>query len=213
MKQPEQFIAPYKGFMVAAMNLLACLTKGLGSHVESLVTSSKIMQLLFKSLDDPEPKVRQCAFALLSYLTKACFGQVSPFIRKFYHHMSSVVIVIIISCLFLAEFLPILVENIDPEIPLVCNNAICAIGELALKLGTVTFISFPTYWLNHLKFFFKGIDMHDHIPLYLNQLISIMNRPDTLKFLLESTGKTIFSHLINYKYQSWFTLEWGSNFF
>lgn len=31
--------------------------------------------------------------------------------------------------------------------------------------------------------------MHDHIPLFLTQLISIMNRPNTLTAVLENTGK------------------------
>lgn len=31
--------------------------------------------------------------------------------------------------------------------------------------------------------------MHNYIPLFLNQLITIINRPNTPKTLLENTGK------------------------
>ena len=34
--------------------------------------------------------------------------------------------------------------------------------------------------------------MHDYIPLFLTQLISIINRPNTPKILLENTGKASY---------------------
>ena len=34
-----------------------------------------------------------------------------------------------------------------------------------------------------------GNEMHNYIPLFLNQLIAIINRPNTPKTLLENTGK------------------------
>ena len=43
-----------------------------------------------------------------------------------------------------------------------------------------------------------GNEMHNYIPLFLNQLIAIINRPNTPKTLLENTGKKeIFSLLGN----------------
>ncbi|XP_058802239.1 transportin-1 isoform X2 [Phymastichus coffea] len=65
------------------------------------------------------------------------------------------------------EFMPILSQNLNPEYISVCNNATWAIGEISIKLGPET----STY-----------------IPLILNQLIDIINRPNTPKTLLENTG-------------------------
>jgi transportin-1 len=60
--------------------------------------------------------VRQSSFALLGDLTKACFPHVHPFI---------------------ADFLPILGKNLNPEYISVCNNATWAIGEISIKLGNL----------------------------------------------------------------------------
>ena len=38
-------------------------------------------------------------------------------------------------CLFAADFLPILGQNLNPEFISVCNNATWAIGEISIKLG------------------------------------------------------------------------------
>lgn len=92
------------------------------------------------------PEVRQSSFALLGDLTKACFQHVSPFV---------------------SDFLPILGQNLNPELISVCNNATWAIGEIAIKLGA---------------------DMRPYVPMVLNQLIVIINYPSTPKTLMENTG-------------------------
>lgn len=65
------------------------------------------------------------------------------------------------------DFLPILGQNLNPEFISVCNNATWAMGEISIKLGPET---------------------RPYIPLVLNQLIDIINRPNTPKTLLENTG-------------------------
>jgi len=72
------------------------------------------MQLLFQSMQDFMPEVRQSSFALLGDLTKACFQHVVPNI---------------------ADFLNSLAQNLNPELISVCNNATWAIGEIAVKMG------------------------------------------------------------------------------
>ncbi|CAG2183099.1 unnamed protein product, partial [Oppiella nova] len=100
--------------MIVALDLLSGLAEGLNGHMESLVMSSNIMQLLYQCMQDPMPEVRQSSFALLGDLTKACFQHVNPCI---------------------GEFLPILGQNLKPEYISVCNNATWAIGEVAVKLN------------------------------------------------------------------------------
>ncbi|EEC15287.1 importin beta, nuclear transport factor, putative [Ixodes scapularis] len=149
---PDQFEAPDKDFVIVALDLLSGLAEGLNGHMESLVMSSNIMQLLYQCMQDLMPEVRQSSFALLGDLTKACFQHVNPCI---------------------SDFLPILGQNLNPEIISVCNNATWAIGEISVKLGE---------------------DMKPYIPMVLTQLVTIINRPNTPKTLLENTviGKLLY---------------------
>uniref|UniRef100_A0A2R5LBL4 Putative nuclear transport receptor karyopherin-beta2/transportin importin beta superfamily n=2 Tax=Ornithodoros turicata TaxID=34597 RepID=A0A2R5LBL4_9ACAR len=146
---PDQFEAPDKDFVIVALDLLSGLAEGLNGHMESLVMSSNIMQLLYQCMQDLMPEVRQSSFALLGDLTKACFQHVNPCV---------------------SDFLPILGQNLNPEIISVCNNATWAIGEISVKLGR---------------------DMKPYIPMVLSQLVTIINRPNTPKTLLENTAITI----------------------
>lgn len=113
-QNPEQFEAPDKDFMIVALDLLSGLAEGLNGHIEKLVGSSNIMELLHLCMKDPMPEVRQSSFALLGDLTKACFQHVRPKIP---------------------DFLPILGQNLNPDYISVCNNATWAIGEISIKLG------------------------------------------------------------------------------
>nr|CAH7748912.1 unnamed protein product [Callosobruchus chinensis] len=149
IQHPDQFEAPDKDFMIVALDLLSGLAEGLDGHIEKLVQNSNIMHLLHLCMQDSMPEVRQSSFALLGDLTKACFQHVQPHI---------------------ANFLPILGQNLNPEYISVCNNATWAIGEIAIKLGE---------------------DTRPYISLFLNHLIDIINRPNTPKTLLENTAITI----------------------
>jgi hypothetical protein len=60
--------------------------------------------------------------------------------------------------------------NLNPEIISVCNNAIWAIGEIAIQLGSET---------------------SQYVQVILEHLIEIINRPNTPKTLLENTAITI----------------------
>ncbi|XP_078740908.1 transportin-1-like [Lampetra fluviatilis] len=141
--------APDKDFMIVALDLLSGLAEGLGGHIEQLVARSSILVLMFQCMQDKMPEVRQSSFALLGDLTKACFQHVKPCI---------------------ADFMPILGTNLNPEFISVCNNAIWAIGEISIQMG---------------------LDMQPYVALVLGQLIDIINRPNTPKTLLENTAITI----------------------
>lgn len=64
----------------------------------------------------------------------------------------------------------VLSANLNPEYISVCNNAIWAIGEIAIQLGA---------------------DTAQYIGLILENLVKIINRPNTPKTLLENTAITI----------------------
>lgn len=114
VSNPSQYEQPDKEFMIVALDLLSGLAEGLDGQIEVLVANSNIMELLYQCMQDAMPEVRQSSFALLGDLTKACFQHVSPCIPQFF---------------------PILGQNLSPECISVCNNAIWAIGEIAIKLG------------------------------------------------------------------------------
>ncbi|CAH1772300.1 unnamed protein product, partial [Owenia fusiformis] len=149
MTTPDQYDPPDKDFMIVALDLLSGLAEGLEQHIEALVASSNILNLLYQCMQDPMAEVRQSSFALLGDLTKACFQHVKPFIP---------------------DFMPILGQNLNPEFISVCNNATWSIGEIAIQMGE---------------------DMGPHVTAVLNQLIEIINRPNTPKTLLENTAITI----------------------
>uniref|UniRef100_A0A671Q2K1 Transportin-1 n=1 Tax=Sinocyclocheilus anshuiensis TaxID=1608454 RepID=A0A671Q2K1_9TELE len=105
--------------------------------------------MILSYMQDTMPEVRQSSFALLGDLTKACFPHVKPCI---------------------AEFMPILGTNLNPEFISVCNNATWAIGEICMQMG---------------------VEMQPYVALVLPHLVEIINRPNTPKTLLENTAITI----------------------
>uniref|UniRef100_A0AAQ6ILE1 Transportin-1 n=1 Tax=Anabas testudineus TaxID=64144 RepID=A0AAQ6ILE1_ANATE len=143
--QPDQYEAPDKDFMIVALDLLSGLAEGLGGTIEQLVARSNILTLMYQCMQDKMPEVRQSSFALLGDLTKACFQHVK-------------------SCI--ADFMPILGTNLNPELISVCNNATWAIGEISIQMGP---------------------EMQPYIAMVLHQLVEIINRPNTPKTLLENT--------------------------
>lgn len=54
---PGQCESPDKDFMIVALDLLSGLAEGLDHSIESLVTSSNIMQLLYQCMQDSMPEV------------------------------------------------------------------------------------------------------------------------------------------------------------
>lgn len=56
---PGQYESPDKDFMIVALDLLSGLAEGLDMHIESLVISSNIMQLLYQCMQDSMPEVRE----------------------------------------------------------------------------------------------------------------------------------------------------------
>lgn len=54
---PNQYETPDKERMIVALDLLSGLAEGLDGHIESLVSNSNIMQLLFQCMQDLMPEV------------------------------------------------------------------------------------------------------------------------------------------------------------
>ena len=69
-----------------------------------------------------------------------------------------------------AQLMPLISTNLDPGYVSVCNNAAWAAGEIAVKLGE---------------------DMQVFIPALVNPLVTIINRANSPRTLLENTGITL----------------------
>ena len=89
------------------------MTEGMHGSIEQLITGSQLPQLLYQCMRDAQPDVRQSAYALVGDLAKNCIGTLRP---------------------GLAQYLPVLCEQLAPEFVSVCNNASWAIGEIAVKV-------------------------------------------------------------------------------
>jgi len=138
-----------KDFLIVALDLLSGLAEGLTSNIDVLVERENLLTLLERCAQDSMAEVRQSSFALLGDLTKSCFRHV----RK---HLN--------------VFLPLLTQNLNPNHVSVCNNAIWAIGEIAVQIGA---------------------EIQPFVLIILEPLISIINRQNTTKTLLENTAITI----------------------
>ena len=95
-------------------------------------------------------EVRQSAFALLGDLSKTCPATILPNV---------------------AQFMLVIAANLDPGYVSVCNNAVWAAGEMAVKLG--------------------GNEIQVYIPTLVNPLVEILNRANSPRTLLENTGITL----------------------
>ncbi|KAK0393918.1 hypothetical protein QR680_000469 [Steinernema hermaphroditum] len=138
-----------KDFLIVALDLLSGLAEGLGERIETFVANSHIVQLIYECSKDSTSEVRQSSFALLGDLAKACYPHLQPHIHS---------------------FVPILIQNLDPEQVSVCNNSIWALGELSLKMRT---------------------EMKQYVPRLISPLIFVMNRDKGPKTLLENTAITL----------------------
>ncbi|TMS32640.1 hypothetical protein L596_000457 [Steinernema carpocapsae] len=138
-----------KDFLIVALDLLSGLAEGLGERIETYVASSNIVPLILECSKDSTSEVRQSSFALLGDLAKACFQHLHMYIHY---------------------FVPILIQNLDPEQVSVCNNSIWALGELSLKMKQ---------------------EMKPYVVNLLPSLIFVMNRDRGPKTLLENTAITL----------------------
>ena len=112
---------PDRTFLIVAFDLLSGLSQGIGANVRELVATSQppLVPLLEACLANPEPAVRQSAYALLGDLSIFAFSELHPRI---------------------AAIMPVLLAEVSPqpspELLSACNNATWAAGEIALQCGT-----------------------------------------------------------------------------
>ncbi|KFD52198.1 hypothetical protein M514_06911 [Trichuris suis] len=135
-----------RDFLIIALDLLSSLIEGLGSALQDLAGKMDVVALLYLTVQDVSPEVRQSSFALLGDLAKACWPLVKP-------HSDF--------------FLLAISHNINPDLVSVCNNAVWALGEMTVHLGT---------------------DLKPYVKAFVGPLLQIVGRADVSKTLVENAA-------------------------
>ena len=153
-QNPDEYDPPDVEFMVVALDLLSGLVQGLGQLIDPLVASSDppLISLLAVCIHDPVTEVLQATNALIGDLAMACFERLRGYLAK--------------------PILPELIEQIgpDPNLVSVSNNAVWAVGEIAIRWGQ---------------------EMQPFIEPLLQRLFPLLVDPETQESLQENATITI----------------------
>lgn len=136
-------------FLVCALDLISGIVEGIQCQCEGLLMGSNILNILANCIQHSTLDVRQSAMGVIGDIAKYAPAILKP---------------------GLEQMIPILVHNIDPEIPTVCNNASWSVGEIAMQL--------------------RG-DMEPFVHDILTRLIGMINRPKLPRNLIENCAITI----------------------
>lgn len=136
-------------FVVCALDLISGMLEGLRESSPGLVTDSNILNLLLMSIKHEVLDVRQSAMGVIGDMAKYTPEMLIP---------------------GLGEILPVLIKNIDPDSPTVCNNACWSVGEIAIKIRS---------------------DIQPYVKSCLVPLISMINRPKLPRNLVENCAIAI----------------------
>ncbi|CAK4070930.1 unnamed protein product [Aphanomyces euteiches] len=113
-QNPHEIEATDPEFIVCALDLVSGIAEGLGVSMAGLIAPTNILNLVMECIRFPKPNVRQSALAVMGEFAKNCFDLVAPHV---------------------ADIVPHLLRNIEPDYPSVCNNASWAFGEISVKVG------------------------------------------------------------------------------
>ncbi|KAI9485129.1 armadillo-type protein [Zychaea mexicana] len=152
-QNPDEFDPPDVEFMVVSLDLLSGLVQGLGQLIEPLVANSDppLLSLLAVCIHDPVTEVLQATYALIGDLAMACFERLRS---------------------YLPPIVPELIEQIgpDPALVSVSNNAVWAVGEIAIRWGQ---------------------DMQPFVEPLLQRLFPLLVIPGVMESLQENATITI----------------------
>ncbi|KAG1466517.1 hypothetical protein G6F46_000923 [Rhizopus delemar] len=116
---PESMDPPNVKFLIAALDLLSGIVRGLGPSVRPLIskTNPPLIPLLTACIHDPVSEVLQSAFMLIGDIAVACFDLLEPFVPD------------------ILEGLIHAIEDTEctTSVVSVYNNAVWAIGEIVMR--------------------------------------------------------------------------------
>ncbi|KAF1781744.1 Armadillo-type fold [Phytophthora cactorum] len=148
-QSPNEFDEGDPELIVCALDLVSGMIEGLQNNSEALLNGSNILNVLMSCVRHEVMDVRQSAMGVVGDLAKHAPNLLRP---------------------SLGDLLPVLIENIDPDLPTVCNNASWSVGEIAIRIGA---------------------EMEPYVENCLGRLISMINRPKLPRNLVENCAITI----------------------
>ncbi|EFC39731.1 transportin 1 isoform 2-like protein [Naegleria gruberi] len=101
-------------FVICSLDLIGGILEGLGPNVNQILTTSKLLDVLFICIKDRFSDVRQSGLGVIGDLAKNGIEYLKN---------------------GLPQFLPIIIANINPKAQSVCNNACWSFGEITVKIG------------------------------------------------------------------------------
>lgn len=148
-QNPNEFEEGDPELIVCALDLISGMIEGLETNTEALLVGSNILNLVMGCIRHDMLDVRQSAMGVVGDLAKH-----APLILR----------------PGLGEIIPVLIENIDPDLPTVCNNASWSVGEIAIRVGA---------------------EMEPYVGNCLGRLIGMINRPKLPRNLVENCAITL----------------------
>ncbi|KAF4044786.1 HEAT-like repeat [Phytophthora infestans] len=148
-QSPNEFDEGDPELIVCALDLISGMIEGLQNNSEALLNGSNILNVLMSCVRHDVMDVRQSAMGVVGDLAKHAPNILRP---------------------SLGDLLPVLIENIDPDLATVCNNASWSVGEIAIRIGA---------------------EMEPYVENCLGRLISMINRPKLPRNLVENCAITI----------------------
>eukprot|EP00300_Choanocystis_sp_HF-7_P005521 c14125_g1_i1.p1 GENE.c14125_g1_i1~~c14125_g1_i1.p1 ORF type:complete len:912 (+),score=213.36 c14125_g1_i1:158-2893(+) len=131
-------------YITCALDLISGLADGSGPAITPYLTEMNLVGMVPMLLEETSTDVRQSTYAVLGDMAVNCMPLLMPIV---------------------ADLLPILIDDLNPDLISVCNNAGWAIGEIALQIGA---------------------DMDPWLPVAIPRLVEVINRPKTSANLVEN---------------------------
>ena len=103
-----------KNILIYAIDLVAGLVTAFGQNVIGLIQDSNLGNVVLACIQSSDLAVRQNSFALVGDLCKNAIDYVRP---------------------ALGDLIGVLLSNVNPTYPGVCNNATWALGDIAVQIG------------------------------------------------------------------------------
>jgi transportin-1 len=117
--------APVKDFAICGIDVLSGLFEGLGNQFLNVIVSQgqadTLLSLLFASIQDTLPELRQSSILLAGEICKSAPSLLAPPVRS--------------------RLMELFLLNLDESYPPVCSNAVWALGEMTVQVILCCFIN------------------------------------------------------------------------
>lgn len=140
---------PSKDFAICSLDVISAICEGLGHLFGTLVgdtnTINGLLELMFNAIHDDLPELRQGGFSLSGELCKQSISLISPEIAT--------------------QIIELAIVSLNPENPLVCNNAAWTVGELSLQVNNEFIKPYLTRLMYNLILALQSPELQDQLKI------------------------------------------------